>query len=291
MKTKQDDQLWQAQNFFKNAEFVSSLLDKADIGPQDTVVEIGPGKGIITRQLAKKALRVVAVECDLKLAENLKTSMADQTNVEIVKADFLDWNLPSYPYKVFANIPFNLTADIVNKLLLSSSPPQDTYLIMQDKAAARFIGAPVGQNSQVSVLLQPFYDMGIVAPIDRRQFEPVPSVNAVLTRFKKREKPLTDPRRLRQYRDLVIFGYNQWQPTVLDAFRKVFSGKQLSLISRKYSLAGLKPSELTSEQWLAIFDSFLKYVPADKQALVWGAEKRLKTKQRKMQKWHRTRNR
>lgn len=283
--------LWQSQNFLKDREFVSSLVEMTNIGPTDTVIEVGPGKGIITQQLAGKAQKVIGVEYDRSLARQLKATFAGQKNIEIVEADFLRWDLPKYPYKVFSNIPFNMTADIVNKLLGSPYSPESTYLIMQDTAAERFIGAPVSQSSQISILLQPFYDMGIVTRIDRRQFQPVPNINAVLARFDKRKEPLVDPTLLQLYRDFVIYGYNQWQPTVLEAFKRVFSGRQINIISQTSGVAGLKPSQLSAEQWIILFNSFMQYVPVDKKAIVKGAEEKLKSQQRGMQRQYRTRKR
>lgn len=284
-------QIWQSQNFLKSPEFVLSLVEMTNIGKDDLVVEIGPGKGVITQQLARKAGRVIGVEIDKGLAGNLRSSFRNFPSVSIEEADFLKWQLPKEPYKVFANIPFNTTADIVNILLASGNPPEATYLIMQDKAAERFIGIPMGSNSQVSVLLQPFFEMGIVARIDRRQFNPVPNINAVLVEFTKREEPLVEVELRQQYRDFVIYGYNQWKPTVLDAFKAVFSDRQINLLATKFKIARLKPSELSVEQWVAMFNSFMGYVPEHKKNLVRGAEQNLKLKQKGMHKLYRTRSR
>lgn len=284
-------QLWQSQNFLRSPEFVMSLIEMTNIGSMDTVVEIGSGKGVITQQLAKNARKVIGVERDHLLARQLRLIFSGQGNIEIIEADFLRWNLPKDPYKVFSNIPFNMTADMVNKLLVSGNPPEVTYLIMQDKAAERFIGLPVGQNSQVSILLQPFFEMGIVARIDRRQFDPVPNVNAVFVKFIKREVPLVDQKLQQLYRDFVIYGYNQWEPTVLEAFKTIFSDRQINILAAKFKIARLKPSELSVEQWLGMFNSFVGYVLEDKKAIVRGAEQNLKLKQKGMQKQYRTRNR
>lgn len=100
-----------SQNFLKNPEFVKGLIDKTDIGASDLVVEVGPGKGIITKLLANKAGRVVGVEIDDKLFADLRKQFQKYPNVEIIKADFLKWELPPEPYKVFSNIPFNMTYD------------------------------------------------------------------------------------------------------------------------------------------------------------------------------------
>lgn len=286
-----NQKLWQSQNFLKNPQFVASLIEKTNIGSDDVIVEIGPGKGVITQQLANKVLKVIGVEFDHNLAASLKSAFSKVGNIEIVEADFLKWGLPRYPYKIFANIPFNLTAGIVNKLLTSSNSPEAAYLIMQDRAAERFIGQPVGLNSQTSILLQPFWEMKIVTKIDKRQFEPIPNINAVLAKFVKRREALVDPELTQQYRDFVVYGYNQWQPTVLDAFRGIFSPKQIDIISKRFNISGLKPSGLTADQWIGLFNTYLEYVPERKKTKVGGAQQNLKLKQKGMRKQHRTRER
>lgn len=161
------------------------------------------------------------------------------------------------------------------------------YLIMQDKAAFRFMGKP--KDSQTSILLKPWFDVRILANIDRKEFTPVPKINAVLTEFKKRDQPLIEPQSHQWFRDFVVYGYNQWQPTVLDAFKDVFSSKQRSILAREMMIGGAKPSDLTSEQWLKLFETFTVHVPDDKKKIIKGAEERLEKQQRGLRKWHRTR--
>ncbi len=81
-------QLWQSQNFLKNSEFVAHLIEKADISREDLVIEIGLGKGIITRILASKARRVIGIEIDLKLVKELRLTLKSLNNIELVQADF-----------------------------------------------------------------------------------------------------------------------------------------------------------------------------------------------------------
>lgn len=278
-----------SQNFLKSPKFVESLLDKTDINSNDLVVEIGPGKGIITHQLLKHAGRVSAVELDEKLASNLRAVFNNNSNINIINADFLKGQLPKEPYKVFANIPFNMTADIVKKLVEDKNPPEIAYLIMQDKAAERFIGEPLVKDSQTSILLKPWFEMKIIERIDKREFIPIPNVNAVLFMLRKRVVSLINSHPHQLFRDFVIYGYNQWKSTILEAFGKVFSPKQRSILARELDVERAKPSDLTVEHWLKLFDTFVKYVPEDKKELVKGAEQRLKTQQSKLQKLHRTR--
>lgn len=280
-----------SQNFLKDSRFVADLIDKTDIKTGDLVVEIGPGKGIITNELVRVASKVIGVEYDPNLAKNLKSRFLNIPKVEIVEANFLEWQLPLKPYKIFSNIPFNMTADIINKLLFSENPPTTAYLIMQDKAAERFIGKPIGSNTQISIFLQAFFEMKIITNIDRRNFAPVPDINAVLVEFQRRKLSLVDFGSIDLYRDFVVYGFNQWKPTILEAFSKVFSDKQLEIMKNSYKLDKLKPSELTIEQWTRMFDSFNKYVFQDKKNIVKGSERELRLKQKVMQKQHRMRQR
>ena len=285
-----DESLSYSQNFLRKPHFVSSLVEISSINAKDTVIEIGAGKGRITEQLMKRAGKVIAIEYDRELVQVLRDKFSDAPNVEVVEADFLNWSLPDFRYKVFSNIPFEYTSRILDKLLLSPNPSEDTYLIMQDLAAKRFIGkAAGGDDSQVSILLQPFYSMNILKRIDRRQYIPMPSVDTVLARFEKRESPLVDPKDIQEYRDFVIYGYNQWKPTVLDAFKNVFSYKQTKIIKQDLEIDGKKPSDLDVEAWVELFKKYQKYVPEDKKALVRDSEKKLKEEQKGMEKKYRTR--
>lgn len=285
----EDRKLSHSQNFLKSPDFVESLIEKTDINSDDLIIEIGPGKGIITRQLLKHASRVFAVELDDKLASDLRNVFNDNSKVSVIHADFLRWQLPKEPYKVFSNIPFNMTADIVKKLVEDKYSPEVAYLIMQDKAAERFMGEPLVKDSQTSILLKPWFEMEIIERINRREFIPVPNVDAVLFMFRKMAIPQIDLQFEQLFRDFVIHGYNQWKPTILESFGKVFSLKQRNILSRELGIESTKPSDLKIGHWLKLFDTFVKYVPQDKKELVMGAEQRLKKQQSKLQKLHRTR--
>lgn len=283
-----DKNLKISQNFLKDPNLVLQLLELTNITDQDTVVEIGSGRGIITKQLANKAKRVIGIEYDRKLVNKLKNEFKNYPNIEIIEADFLKWKLPNYPYKVFSNIPFNLTADIVTKLLESINSPEVSYLIMQDLAASRFIGKPFETNSQISILLKPFYDIQILMKINRNQFQPIPDVNTVLTKFLKRHNPLINYRYWNEYRDFVIYGYNQWKPTVREAYKNIFSYKQFEILGNKIDV-DKKPTQLNIKDWIDLFNTYLNYVSISKKSRIQGFEKRLKYKHQNLIKSHRTR--
>ena len=153
------------------------MVGKVNITTEDVVVEIGSGKGIITLELAKKARKVIAVEVDKQLYSELIEKLRGLDNVELINADFMTWALPRQPYKVFANIPFNMTAEIVGKLIGDEHSPELTYLIMQEKATERFVGQPVAKDTQISILLKNEFEAEIIAKISRREFMPKPMVD------------------------------------------------------------------------------------------------------------------
>src|SRR5260370_31447153 len=129
-----------AQNFLKSSCLVDSLLDRYSIGPGDMLYEIGPGKGIITECLARRCKQVVAIEKDPQLVAALRRRFANTPNITIHEGDFLQFRLPNVHYKVFANIPFNISTAIVTKLTTAPYPPDDGYLILHKQPPDSFLG-------------------------------------------------------------------------------------------------------------------------------------------------------
>src|SRR5258708_15787526 len=128
-----------AQNFLKSSCLVDSLLDRYGIGPGDILYEIGPGKGIITECLARRCKQVVAIEKDPQLVAALRRRFANTPNLTIHEGDFLQFRLPNVHYKVFANIPFIISAAIVTKLTSAHYPHADSYLVILRETAMHII--------------------------------------------------------------------------------------------------------------------------------------------------------
>lgn len=273
-----------SQNFLIDPNFVNSLIGKTSINNEDLVIEIGPGKGIIAEALSLKCKEVIAIEFDPKLASDLRLKFKDYKNVRIIEEDFLKYSMPKITYKIFSNPPFNLSADILNKLLKLPNQMSEAYLILQDKTVERF---SEGDN-QISTLWKPFYEISVLQKINKNEFMPVPNVNIVLAKFEKIKDPIIDITNYQLYRDFVIYGYNQWKPTILEGFNKVFTKEQLKIISKSYNLGNLKPTELKIDQWVSLFNSFIQYAPSEKKSLVKGYELKQVNKQKDMVKRNRT---
>lgn len=163
------------------------LIGHSNIKKRDLVVEIGAGSGVITTALSKKAARVIAVESDpdtaKKLRENLEKS--EIKNVEIVEGDFLEWELPSEEYKVFANPPFHLSSKIVHKLIETKNPPEAFYLILQKQFALKLLNTERHYTSQLGMELIRDYQTKIRYPMKPTDFTPPPAVPTVLFEAKR----------------------------------------------------------------------------------------------------------
>ena len=185
MKTRVT-KLSHSQNFLQSKELVEKLVEGSSLNKDDFAIEVGPGKGIITDALAKRCSKVLAIEADEKLYVELIDRFDSHENIEIKNQDFLESDLPKGEYKVFSNIPFNITSDLVRKLLDSENPPSDSYLIIQKDAAERFAG--FAGETLFSVLYKPWFEFSIEHEFKRSDFVPNPSVDTVLLWIKKIEK-------------------------------------------------------------------------------------------------------
>jgi 23S rRNA (adenine-N6)-dimethyltransferase len=276
-----------SQNFLRSPRLVERLLDRSGIGTEDLVIEIGPGRGVITERLAARCRQVLAVEQDPVLVEELRLQFAHAPNVALFAGDFLSFPLPLTTYKVFANIPFNITAAIVGKLTSGTSPPVDTYLVMQREAAARFMGTP--QETLVAVLLKPWFEPTVVHRFRPTDFFPRPGVAVVLLRLRRREKPLVASREAALFGDFVAYAFTAWQPTVREALARILPRRLVADIERTAGVSlACPPSEIPFTAWISLVDTF-RTMAGERVAAVEGAHERLKRQQLHLQKVHRTR--
>lgn len=256
-----------SQNLLIDDTLIEKLVSLSTIDQNDTVLEIGAGKGIVTKQLLKKTGTVVAFEIDQEFA-NILESISDK-NLKVIRGNFLDFDLPKDEYKVFANIPFNKTSEIIKKLLFSSNPPTDTYLVVQKEAVARFAGKPFDtKNTLLSVLFYPWFEFSVTHKFNRTDFTPTPNVDTVLLHIKLRDNPEVLDQNKEAYRDFVVFGFSQIAPNVIDGLSSVINRNHLEKLFSTLDIStNLKPSELDKDSWIAVFD-LLKYQKQHKKNLL-----------------------
>lgn len=177
-----------SQNFITNKKLIHRIIRTGGIDRKDTVLEIGTGKGHLTEALCREAGYVHSIEIDRRLYERAKERLSQHSNLNLIYGDFLQYKLPvKGDYKVFANIPFFITTQIVEKLTQDKNPPSDIWLIMEKGAAKRFMGLP--KETEKSLLLKVCWEMKIQYYFRREDFHPAPSVDSVLIHFSRKAAP------------------------------------------------------------------------------------------------------
>jgi 23S rRNA (adenine-N6)-dimethyltransferase len=252
-----------AQNFLRNTVIARDLIRKAGISKGDTVIEIGPGEGALTRELVGVAGRVIAIESDPVLVTKLSKKFEAQKNVIIEAADFLAYQIKEEKYKVFANIPFNITNQIVKKLLFSPNPPSDAWLFVQKEAAFRLCGIP--KDQELSIITKPWFTYGVVYEFCRDDFVPKPSVDVVLLHIHRLEQELLEFAQRKDWRKFVTYGYCQQKKDLEANFKKIFTHDQWKRLAKDIGFSSdAATADLKVEQWIGLFRYFQKGVSAEK---------------------------
>jgi len=176
------------QHFLVDSCIAQKEVVYADISHNDTVLEIGPGKGILTKLIAERAKKVIAIEIDRKLAEYLRTILP--MNVEIINADVMKLDLSEYQFnKVVSNLPFEISSPVTFKLLEESSFSK-AVLIYQKEFARRLVAKPNSKDySRISVVIDYKAKVRILDTVPRDAFRPVPKVDGAIVEIIPRDKP------------------------------------------------------------------------------------------------------
>jgi 23S rRNA (adenine-N6)-dimethyltransferase len=277
-----------SQNFLKDKALIANLIAKSAITTNDVVYEIGAGQGIITEELLKRSRKVVAFEIDENLFRILARKFTGNKSLDLIHGNFLTYSLPSYPYKVFSNIPFNITSDVIKKLTQAPKPPDDAFLIVQNEAAKKFIGKPHdSKNSQMAILLRPWFELEISHKFNRDDFSPKPQVETVLLKINKRKNPLIKDEAKSQYQDFIVYTFNQFKPNVIEGLSDVFGKQTILNLARTVGFStNSKPSQLDFNHWFELFNFFEK---TGNKALIRGSYARILEQQNRLEKVHRTR--
>lgn len=179
------------QNWLKDGDVIEEIIKSANISDQDTILEVGPGLGALTRQLIKTKAKIVAVEADADLIPRLQRMFQDSRNFQLEQADILKYNHSLLPggYKIVANIPYYLTSKLIRTFLESDNPPSEMVLMVQKEVAERIVAEP-GAMSVLSFSVQYYARAEVVMAVSRELFEPVPKVDSAVIRIVLLPQPL-----------------------------------------------------------------------------------------------------
>lgn len=244
------------QHWLTDYDCLSAMLDTAEVGLDDTVLEIGPGLGTLTELLVESAEKVVAVEFDERLAGQLPARV-QADNLSVVRSDILSFDLTTMPpgYKVVANIPYYLTSNLIRVLSESSNPPEAVALLVQKEVAERVAAKPGGM-SLLSVTAQFYWHVSLGRVVGAKLFTPPPKVDSQILRLQRRGKPLFDDVDPKKFFRLAKAGFSERRKTIRNSLS---GGLHLdkpateALLKQAGLDGGLRAQALSLEQWHKLY--------------------------------------
>lgn len=204
------------QHWLVDQAALQRICDAGAITADDTVLEIGPGTGTLTRELASRAKQVIAVELDDDLAKRLMSSSIP--NVTVIHADILRFDFSGLPanYKVVANIPYYLTSHLLRILAETPNPAQRVVLLVQKEVAERVVAKP-GALSILAVTSQYYWDASLGDIVPAALFSPPPKVDSQVLCLQKRPNPLWPDVEPKFFFQLVKAGFANRRKTLLNS--------------------------------------------------------------------------
>ncbi len=254
------------QNFLINPSVCPRMAEASGADKASGVLEIGPGFGVLTNELAKTAGKVVSVELDDRLPPVLAETLAAHDNVKVVWGDVMKLDLPTLlkeefgemPVHVCANLPYYITSPILMLLLESKLPIEDITVMVQKEAAARLCAAPgTRECGAVSLAVQYYAEPKTLFQVSRGSFMPAPNVDSAVIRLTLRKQPPVSVKDEAKLFSLIRAAFNQRRKTLPNTLTAVGYGKEQVLAAMEQSgiPATARAEQLTLAQFAALCDA------------------------------------
>jgi len=258
------------QNFLIDESLLPVIVDAAGLESNDTVIEIGPGLGVLTGQLVKCAGNVIAVEIDEKLASVLRKKFTGQDNLKIIHGDILKTpleevinNVPAY--KVVANLPYNITSPILYYFTGAAKKPRLMVIMIQKEVAEAIVAKP-GNLGVLAIGMQLFATSRIVKIVPPQSFYPAPKVDSAIIRLDFLEKPAVEVDDTERFLKFVKKGFHSPRKTIQNSLQlglNITAAEARDLLRESSFDYNRRPGELTLNEWQKL------YLSAQDMKVVW----------------------
>tara|TARA_B100000315_G_scaffold231891_1_gene243627 strand:+ start:1415 stop:2254 length:840 start_codon:yes stop_codon:yes gene_type:complete len=248
------------QHFLTDGRILGRVLAAAEIAPEDTVLEVGPGRGALTRRLVSRAARVIALELDSHLAASLPARLDNPPNLTVVEADARKVDIgslvgPDATYKVVGNLPYYAANPIVRRFLESNPQPR-LMVVMVQQEVARSMAAGLGKMGLLSVATQFYAVPKVVCTVPPRLFRPPPKVTSALVRLEVRASPAVDVADPNAFFALVRAGFSAPRKQLRNSLGHGL-GVPATVVGQLLAdldLDGsMRPANLSLENWAMIY--------------------------------------
>jgi len=214
------------QHFLFDRNILNKIIQSAEVGREDTILEVGPGLGQMTLALADRAKKVIAVEIDERLVAILKQKVENYPNVEVIRSDILKvdfkhlFKKEALPIKVVANLPYQISTPLLFRFIESKETFSDLFLMLQKEVAERMKASPGRKEyGPLSIFIQTYAEVSIQLTIKPSAFFPAPKVESALVHMAWKEKPMIEADDEEWFKRVVkaCFGYRR--KTLINALK------------------------------------------------------------------------
>lgn len=244
------------QHFLFDPGILKKIVDCSGVAREDTVLEIGPGLGTMTRLLAGRARKVIAIEIDKRLIARLKETFSESPNVELIEADALKFPYETIngKFRVVANIPYYITTPILFKLLEYKEKIINMTLLLQKEVAQRIIASPGSKDYGVlSVTVQLYTKPTLKFFISKGAFSPPPKVDSAVVHFEVSTELLYKIKDKAFFLKVVKTAFTKRRKTILNTL-KAFHGIKEALLKAGIE-PKLRPEDLSIEDFIRLSDA------------------------------------
>lgn len=253
------------QHFLKDSGIISRIIETADINKDDVIVEIGPGRGALTFEMAGLARRVIAIEVDHALFESLNEQAASYPNLTVIEADALKFPYDEIEsrFKVVANLPYYISTPILFRLMEVRHKITSMVVMLQKEVAGRVVASPKSKDYGIlSIAIQYYTIPAIAFPVPRNAFYPVPQVDSAVLRIIPREKVAVEVKNENLFWAIIKSAFSHRRKTLLNSLAMAgFSKEGTESILRQLDMNPLaRPEDIGLEEWGKIADTLVEYL-------------------------------
>jgi 16S rRNA (adenine1518-N6/adenine1519-N6)-dimethyltransferase len=249
------------QHFLTDKSIVDTILSAAELSPSDFIIEVGPGLGILTSELARRVQKVTAIELDTKLAAQLKKNLSSSPNITIINADILKVDLSKVlgdksSYKVVANIPYYITSLILQFFMEASLKPS-LLVVMVQKEVGDAIAAGPGKMSMLAISIQVYCKPRIICYVSSQSFYPQPKVDSAVIRLDMLPMPAVKVADIRNFLNFVKCGFRSPRKQLRNSLAQGLNTKPadiMPLLTESNIDPQRRPETLTIQEWQRLYD-------------------------------------
>lgn len=249
------------QNFLIEKKYLEQIIEAAEPLAGEQVVEIGPGMGVLTRELSKRAKEVLAIEIDPRMVEILKTLCLKCTNLTVRTMDIRNFDPTSIgDYKIVANLPYYLTSHILRKFLEEKNKPKEMVILVQKEVADRICATP-NRMSLLSISVQFYGNPKLIGVVPRDAFYPTPQVSSAIVKISTYRTPIFSDVHPDRFFSLVKAGFGEKRKQLGNSLTG-YAGDSKEEIAKKLKHAGINPERraetLSLAEWRAIYKEYYR---------------------------------